>query len=118
MNREMYAMTDLALPSLDDEAALFGETDADVVVRRLTDAGVRLGAVTHGACELSPIPPSTPIPTLEPAPRIVDTTAAGDSFNAGVMAALIQGRDLSDALGAGHVLAVKVLGHKGAICPV
>ena len=117
VNREMYTLSDLALPSLEDERALFGDAEPQAVVDRLGEAGVRLGAVTYGAAGLWPIPETTPIPVLEPAPRVVDTTAAGDSFNAGVMAALIQGRTLTDALAGGHAQAVKVLGHEGAICP-
>lgn len=116
-NETMYALADIALPSFDDEVALFGDADPDEVVHRLINAGVRLGAVTHGGTGLSPIPPETPVAPLSPAPRVVDTTAAGDSFNAGVMAALAQGRDLSAALAEGHALAVKVLGVKGAISP-
>lgn len=117
VNDEMYRLTDIALPSLDDEMALFGETSPEAVVARLMTCGVRLGAVTHGAVGLSPIPPETCAPTLEMAPRVVDTTAAGDSFNAGVIAALVKGDDLSRALAAGHDLAVRVLGVEGAICP-
>lgn len=117
VNHEMYGLADIALPSFDDERALFGETDPDAVVRRLVKSGVRVGAVTHGATGLSPIPSRTQIPTLEPAPRVVDTTAAGDSFNAGVIAALVNGGDLSTALAAGHAMAIRVLGFEGAICP-
>ena len=46
---------------------------------------------------------------------VVDTTAAGDSFNAGYLAALIAGQSNSQAMSAGHTLACRVVAHKGAI---
>ena len=47
----------------------------------------------------------------------VDTTAAGDSFNAAYLAARFSGNDLRDACVAGHQLASKVIQHRGAIIP-
>jgi len=51
------------------------------------------------------------------ATKPVDTTAAGDSFNAGYLAARLNGSGAVDACRAGHALASKVIQHKGAIMP-
>ena len=47
----------------------------------------------------------------------LDTTGAGDSFNAGYLAARLQGATLDLALAAGQQLAAKVVQHRGALLP-
>ena len=49
---------------------------------------------------------------------VVDTTSAGDSFNAGYLAARLNGQPAVDAAKAGHRLASVVIQHRGAIIPV
>ena len=49
---------------------------------------------------------------------LVDTTAAGDSFNAGFIAARLQGADLRDAVQAGASLAARVIAKLGALVDV
>src|SRR5690606_32251786 len=59
--------------------------------------GVMLGTdegITH-----FPVEPLTPI----------DTTAAGDSFNGGYLAARMQGHSAAEAVSAGHAMALRVL---------
>jgi 2-dehydro-3-deoxygluconokinase len=47
----------------------------------------------------------------------VDTTGAGDSFNAGYLAARRSGRSAADAAIRGNQLAGKVTRHQGAVIP-
>ena len=49
--------------------------------------------------------------------RVVDSTAAGDSFNAGFLAAYFSGKSASVSARHGHELAKVVISHAGAICP-
>ena len=50
--------------------------------------------------------------------RPVDTTAAGDSFNAGFLAAHLAGADTEAAIRAGHKVAMRVIGGRGALVPL
>ena len=55
-----------------------------------------------------------PVPkTVKP----VDTTAAGDAFNAAYLAARLKGAKPDDAARVAHVLAGEVIRHHGAIIP-
>jgi len=48
---------------------------------------------------------------------VVDTTAAGDSFNAAYLASRFSGLNQDEACKAGHFLAARVVQTKGAILP-
>ena len=107
-----WEMTDIALPSVDDEMALFGDADAAAVLARL---GPREGALKRGAEGPLALRQGGIAPTFAPAARVVDTTAAGDSFNGGFLAALAGGAETAAAMAAGHALARQVVGLPGAI---
>ncbi|TMV62155.1 sugar kinase, partial [Thioclava sp. BHET1] len=49
------------------------------------------------------------------APHVVDTTAAGDSFNGAFLAAHLTGADCVSAMEAGHNMAAAVVGFRGAL---
>lgn len=110
----MWARADIALPSIDDEMMLFDETAIDVTARFQMHSGQ--GALKRGP--EGPMSIGTPAAQTYPAaPKVIDTTAAGDSFNGGYLGALLTGRAQADALMAGHRLAAKVVQHRGAIIP-
>ncbi len=114
-NDAMWALTDIALPSIDDEMAMTGDT-ADTIGKRFLGMG-RSGALKRGA--LGPLCLKTGATYNFPqAATVVDTTAAGDSFNGGYLGAVLTGASQANALRAGHDLAAQVIGHKGAILPV
>jgi len=112
---EMWTLTDVALPSLDDETFLFGDEDETAVLNRITEAGVKFGALKRGGN--GPVAIGIPPCSIQfrSVAHIVDTTAAGDSFNAAFLAAHIAGKSVKEALTAGHQIASKVIQAHGAI---
>jgi 2-dehydro-3-deoxygluconokinase len=115
---DLLARTALALPTFDDERELHGDERPEDTARRLDalgvgEAAVKLGAdgalvLADGAVERVP---------AEPGVRVVDSTGAGDAFDAGYLHSRIAGRSPADAARAGAALAAAVLGHRGAIPP-
>ncbi len=109
-----WRMCDIAMPSVDDEQALFGDTSEADVMKRFRGYGIAQGVLKRGA--VGPLgfdgavldDPAKPI-------RVIDTTAAGDSFNAAYLAALFQGHSNVVAMAAGHELACRVIAQRGAI---
>ncbi len=113
-----FEICDIALPSLDDELALFGDADQSAVLNRLRDHGIRRGALKRGVHGPVPIAENFDSALQYPqATRIVDTTAAGDSFNGCYLARLLSDASEQDAMMAGHLCALHVIAQKGAIVP-
>lgn len=112
-----WALCDIALPSVDDEMALFGDADAAGVLARLRALGITKGALKQGV--LGPLALDSAVEpcSYPPAEKVVDTTAAGDSFNGAFLAAVLGGADTAAAMLAGHQMARHVVGHSGAIVP-
>ena len=52
-----------------------------------------------------------------PKEKVIDTTAAGDSFSAGYLAVRLTGGDAVNAAKRGHLTASTVIQHRGAIIP-
>lgn len=117
---EALRRCDIALPTLDDEQQLFGYADADACLARLRAIGVheivlKLGGEgsliwSAGASTATRVAPMT-------VSRIVDTTAAGDSFNAGYLYGRLVGKDPVAAAAIGNRLAAIKIQYPGAIIP-
>jgi 2-dehydro-3-deoxygluconokinase len=115
----MAAHVSIALPTFDDERLLWGDASpgqtaerwrrlgASEVVVKLGKEGCLIGAATNRQF-IAALPVS----------EVVDSTGAGDSFNAAFLIARRTGRSLQQAAMAGNRLASLVIQHRGAIIPL
>ena len=118
VNAQMWARTDIGLPSVDDEMLIYGETQELQVLERLKAHALVRGALKRGPegpLSLSGQDFQTQVAAVE---KVVDTTAAGDSFNAGYLSQIVLGQGEAKALQTGHSIAAQVIQAKGAIVPV
>jgi 2-dehydro-3-deoxygluconokinase len=115
---EALKRVDIALPTYEDEAQLWGDASPDATIERLQAFGIGEIVVKNG-------PNSALLATqggrdIVPVPEVVvpvDTTAAGDSFNAGYLAARLKGEAPASCVANAHRLAAEVIRHRGAIVP-
>ena len=111
----MLARADIAFAGLDDLTPLFGfdEAAAWAFLRHSLVAETVLKLPSY-ACRAQADGAEAHVAPL-PVADVVDTTAAGDSFAAGYLAARLAGRTVEHAAQAGHDLAGCVIQHRGAI---
>jgi len=112
---QVYARTDLAMLTLDDEVLLFGEGSVEDHAERLQQSGIKELVLKQGpdGCLILKEGRSEWIPAQAVVP--LDTTSAGDSFNAGYLSQLIAGKSSAEAALVAHQLAALVIQHRGAI---
>ena len=115
---QAYALSDIAFPSIDDEVLLRGEQSSESIIDRLVNLGVREIVLKNGASGSTVVTPeqTIKIPATH-VETVVDTTAAGDSFNGAYFSVRLKGGRVIDAAEAGSKLAAQVIQHSGAIVP-
>ncbi|MFB0613324.1 sugar kinase [Aurantiacibacter poecillastricola] len=110
------AMATHGLPTLEDEELIGGPIDAPSVARHWQGLGCAEVVVKLGSrgCLLPDGEVLAPEAVLSP----VDTSGAGDAFNAGYLSARLKGAEPRDAARRGNALAAWVIMRAGAIPPL
>ncbi len=111
----MFAIADIVFASAEDLRLLYGEEGEAELLRHAADTELVL-KLDHPASRVL----QGDVDVLVHAAavrRVVDTTAAGDSFAAAYLAARLAGASPEAAARSGHDLAGLVVGHPGAIVP-
>jgi 2-dehydro-3-deoxygluconokinase len=111
----MAGLADILLPTHDDEATAFGDTDAQATLTRYRALGVPEVVVKDGTrptrfetdqgSGLCPVAPAS----------AVDTTGAGDSFNGTYLAARLGGATVAEAVAHAQRVSAAVVGQRGAL---
>lgn len=113
-----WALCNLALAGVEDETRVFGDPTPEAGLERLCGYGIGEVVVKRGS---QPIMLHADNETrsiyVDAAAAVVDATAAGDSFNAGYMAARLSGKPPDAAARIGAALAGEVIKHPGAVIP-
>jgi 2-dehydro-3-deoxygluconokinase len=118
----MLSCTDIAFLTLDDEDMLWGEKPYEEVIARTHALGVSEVVVKRGAdsCIVSNANGERhDIPAIRlEKEKVIDTTAAGDSFSAGYLAKRLTGASEIESAQRGHLTASTVIQYRGAIIPL
>lgn len=117
---EILSFTELALLTFDDEQAIWGDEVPEAALSRLYRQGVKKAVLKLGAegCLYGEAASGqAELIGTTPVARVVDTTSAGDAFNAGFLAGYLTDQPAALSCRQGHQLAGIVIQHKGAIIP-
>jgi len=113
------AVSDIVLPSFEDEARWFNDADPKDTAKRYQQTGANIVVVKNGSkpvyyCEDTVAGELS----VTPVKNLVDTTAAGDSFNAGFFASYAIGGTLPNGVKFACALSRAVVQHRGALVPL
>ncbi len=114
----VYEVCNILLSSYDDEKMLFGGSDIKSIMQRLMSFAIDEIVITNGPGEIYSACQGVQFTTLPAKPTaVVDTTSAGDSFNAGYIVARHKGYSARDSVARAAALSAVVVAHSGAIIP-
>ncbi|MBA6222637.1 sugar kinase [Colwellia sp. MB02u-18] len=124
ITKRIYALSTLALVTFEDEHELWADNSIEDCRTRLHQQGVKELVIKDGenGCQYSINTAlfDTKIEyfATKKVDNVVDTTAAGDSFNAGFLAYWFQSSPIEQCANAGNQLAGQVIQKKGAIVKI
>lgn len=118
---DILAYTDIAFLTLDDEDLLWGKQSYEQAIERTKKYGVSEIVIKRGSesCIVDCLDGRFEIQANKIAKeKVIDTTAAGDSFGAGYLAARLAGGGPEKSAQQGHLVAGTVIQYRGAIIPL
>jgi len=108
--------TDIALLTLDDEQLLWGDDSVEGCKQRYAAFNLGELVLKRGADDAIIITPDAEIRVpVPPVQGVIDTTGAGDTFNAGYLAGRLMKKSLEDSAKQGIRCAGIIIRHRGAI---
>lgn len=127
--RQMLSYTDIAFLTYDDDCALWGydlndeQCSADLLAT--AKLGVKEIIIKRGAQPCYGVTVNNQqeqqvhrvVVKANKVTRVVDTTAAGDSFSGGYLSQRLAGADVATSIAFAHKVAATVIQYKGAIIP-
>ncbi|MGR6980584.1 sugar kinase [Testudinibacter sp. P27/CKL/0425] len=113
----LLPIVSVALVTFDDEQAIWADADEQATIKRLKQAGVSNVIVKSGknGAIFNSIENIERRVTTIPVENVVDTTSAGDAFNAGFLNEYLRNKPLDICCRQGNQVAGVVIQHKGAI---
>jgi 2-dehydro-3-deoxygluconokinase len=113
------AVSDIVLPSFEDEASWFEDATPEATANRYLNVGATTIVVKNGEAPVLYAEGSQigEVPVV-PVSNVIDTTAAGDSFNAGVFAGHAMGMSLHNGITYACSLSREVVQKKGALVDI
>lgn len=95
---EVLRMVDLFLPNESEAQLLTGYTDPEQVLRACATLGLRHTVIKLGPRGAATLQGDRVVTTVPPDVQVVDTTGAGDAFDAGFIDAWLSGADTEEQL--------------------
>jgi len=109
-------VSNIILPSFEDEATWFSDADPMSTLKRYQKVGAETVVVKNAGEPVSFISnQGIGIHSVEPIEKVVDSTAAGDSFNSEILVGILRKIPLTEAIINGANLAKKVIMGHGAL---
>lgn len=117
--KEVLSITDTAILTYDDEQDLWGDTSTDQTQARCKECGIKEIVIKRGSepCLIESDAFNGEVAAQKVAKeKVIDTTAAGDSFSAGFLAgALTESAKPNQSAAIGHLVAGTVIQHLGGV---
>ena len=113
-----FQLSDLALPGVEDMQLLYDLTDKEQIAAMMQALGPGEIVLKDGSSDVYyGAPGDLSRYAVTPVERVVDTTAAGDSFSGTLLGCLSRGQDLGDAVRGAAAMSARVIQYPGAVIP-
>ena len=114
--KTMMALTDVALLTLEDEQLLWGIDRTDECLSIYSQHNISEIVIKRGPkAVIAQHKEQTIKVQVSPVPNLIDTTGAGDTFNAGYIASRLQGLEIEEAIIQANKCASQTIQQRGAI---